>query len=64
MAPLTDGYHHREVPSRFGGVEQQWFVVYSSARHKRVHRTVDQQLSKHSDIERKAFKKPCAKTFA
>jgi hypothetical protein len=39
-------------------------VVYSEARQKRGQRTVDQQLSKHSDAERKAFKKLCAQTFA
>jgi transposase len=64
MAPLTDGYHYREVSSRFGGVEQRWLVVYSETRHKQGHRTVDQQLATHSDTERKAFKKLCAKTFA
>jgi transposase len=64
MVPLADGYRYREVPSRFGGVEQRWFVVYSEARHKRVQRTVDKQLAKHSDAERKAFKKLCAKAFA
>lgn len=64
MAPLTDGYHYREESSCFGGVEQRWLVVYSEARQKRVQRTVDQQLSKHSDAERKAFKKLCAQTFA
>jgi transposase len=63
-APLTDGYHYREESSFFGGVEQRWLGVYSEARQKRVQRTVDQQLSKHSDAERKAFKKLCAQTFA
>ena len=39
-------------------------MVYSEARHKRVQRTMDKQLAKHSDAERKAFKKLCAKAFA
>jgi len=64
LAPLTDGYHYLEVPSRFGDVEQRWFVVYSEARQQRVRRMVDKQLSKHSEQERKAFKKLCAQTFA
>jgi transposase len=64
LAPLTDGYHYLEVSSSFGGVEQRWLVVYSEARQQRVQRTVDKQLAKQSDTERKAFKKLCAKTFA
>jgi transposase len=64
MAPLTEGYHSLEVPSNFGGVAQRWFVSYSEARQQRLRRTVDKQLSKHSDTERKAFKKLCAQSFA
>jgi hypothetical protein len=64
LAPLTDGYHYREVSSSFGGVEQRWLVVYSEARQQRGQRTVDKQLAKQSDTARKAFKQLCAKTFA
>jgi transposase len=64
LAPLTDGYHYLEVSSSFGGVAQRWLVVYAEARQQRVQRTVDKQLAKQSDTERKAFKKLCAKTFA
>jgi transposase len=64
LAPLTEGYHYREVSSSFGGVAQRWLVVYSEARQQRVQHTVDNQLSKHSEQERKAFKKLCTKTFA
>jgi transposase len=64
MAPLTDGSHSREESSHCGGVEQRWLVVYAEARHKRVHRPVDQPLAQHRDAERQAFKKLCAQPFA
>ncbi len=64
MAPLTKGYHYLEVASHFGGVEQRWLVMYSEARQQRNRRTVDTQLARHSEQERKAFKKLCAQTFA
>lgn len=64
MTSLPEGYRYLEVPSSFGGVEQRWLVVYSEARHQQVQHTVDKQLARHSEHERKAFKKLCAKTFA
>ncbi len=64
MTSLPEGYRVREVSSRFGGVEQRWFLIYSAARHKRLQATVAKQLARHSEQERKAFKKLCAKTFA
>jgi transposase len=64
MTALTDGYRYREVSSTFGGVEQRWLVIYSEARQKRLKRTVDKQLARQSDQERKAFKKFCAQPFA
>jgi transposase len=63
MTELTDGYRYREVASTFGGVAQRWLVIYSQARQKRLEKTVDQQLARQSDKERKAFKALCAKTF-
>ena len=65
MAPLTDGYHYLEVSSSFGAVEQRWLVVYSEARQKRVHRTVDQAAVQSTVTPNaRSFKKLCAKTFA
>jgi transposase len=63
MTELTDGYRFREVSSNFGGVAQRWLVIYSEARQKRLKASVDTQLLRQSDQERKAFKKLCAKTF-
>ena len=64
LTPLSDGYRYREVSSSFGGVEQRWLIVSSEARQRHLPRTVDKQLAKQSDDERKAFKKLCAKRFA
>jgi transposase len=63
MTELTDGYRSREVSSTFGGVEQRWFLIHSTARQKRFKASVDTQLARQSDKERKAFKQLCAKTF-
>jgi transposase len=63
MTWLTDGYRYREVSATFGGVEQRWLVIYSEARQKRLKKTVDKQLARQSDKERKAFEKLCAQTF-
>lgn len=63
MSELMDGYRYREVASTFGAVAQRWLVVYSQARQKRLQKSVDNQLARQSEKERKAFKALCAKTF-
>ena len=64
MTSLPDGYRSRTVSSRCGAVEQRWFVVYAAARQQRLQATGDNQLARHSDQERQAFKQRCVQTCA
>jgi transposase len=64
MAPLTEGYRYRVVPSRYGGVAQRWVLIYSEPRQPQAPRTVDKQWLKQSDREVKAFQTLCRTAFA
>ena len=64
MAPLTEGYRYRVVPSSYGGVAQRWVLIHSALRQSQAQRTVDKQWRKHSDEEVKAFKRLCRTAFA
>jgi len=64
MAPLTEGYRYRVVPSSSGGVEQRWVLIHSEPRQPQAQRTVDEQWRKQSADEVKAFKTLCRTAFA
>jgi hypothetical protein len=64
MAPLTEGYRYRVVPSSYGGVEQRWVLIHSEPRQPQAQRTVDKQWHKQSAHEVKAFQTLCRKAFA
>jgi transposase len=64
MAPLTEGYRYRIVPSSYGGVEQRWVLIHSELRQSQAQRTVDKQWRKQSEHEVKAFKTLCRTAFA
>jgi transposase len=64
MAPLTEGYRYRVVPSSYGGVAQRWVLIYSEQRQPQAQRTVDKQWRKQSDQEVKAFRTLCRTAFA
>jgi transposase len=64
MAPLTEGYRYRVVPSSYGGVEQRWVLIHSEPRQPQAQRTVDKQWRKQSADEVKAFKTLCRTAFA
>jgi transposase len=64
MAPLTEGYRYRVVPSSYGGVEQRWVLIHSEPRQPQAQRTVDKQWLKQSADEVKAFKTLCRTAFA
>jgi transposase len=64
MAPLTEGYRYRVVPSSYGGVAQRWVLIYSEHRQPQAQRTVDKQWRKQSDQEVKAFRTLCRTAFA
>ena len=64
MAPLTEGYRSRVVPSSYGGVEQRWVLIHSAPRQPQAQRTVDKQWLKQSADEVKAFKTLCRTAFA
>ena len=64
MAPLTEGYRYRVVPSSYGGVEQRWVLIHSEPRQPQAQRTVDKQWLKQSADEGKAFKTLCRTAFA
>jgi transposase len=64
MAPLTEGYRYRVVPSSYGDVAQRWVLIHSELRQAQAQRTVNKQWRKHSDEEVKAFKRLCRTAFA
>jgi transposase len=64
MAPLTEGYRYRVVPSSYGGVAQRWLLIHSEPRQPQAQRTVDTQWLKHSAQEAKAFQTLCRTAFA
>jgi transposase len=64
MAPLTEGYRYRVVPSSYGGVAQRWMLIHSEPRQPQAQRTVDKQWLKHSAQEAKAFQTLCRTAFA
>jgi transposase len=64
MTPLTEGYRHHVLPSRYGGVEQRWVLIASEPRQAHAKRTVDKQLLKQSTQEVHALKNLCRNTFA
>ena len=64
MAPLTEGYRYRVVPSSYGGVAQRWVLIYSEPRQPQAQRTVDKQWRKQSDRAVKAFRTLCRTAFA
>jgi transposase len=64
MVPLTDGYRYHELASTYGGIPQQWVVVYAEARRERAGRTVATQWRLQSDAELKACKPLCRTAFA
>jgi transposase len=64
MAPLTEGYRYRVVPSSYGGVVQRWMLIHSEPRQPQAQRTVDKQWLKHSAQEAKAFQTLCRTAFA
>jgi transposase len=64
MAPLTEGYRYRVVPSRYGDVEQRWVLIHSEPRQPQAQRTVDKQLLTHRVQESHAFQQLCRTPFA
>src|SRR5215510_12865318 len=64
MAPLTEGYRSRVVPSSYGGVAQRWGLIYSAPRQPQAQRTVDKPWLKQSDHEVTAFQTLCRTAFA
>jgi len=64
LASLKEGYRDHELPSRDGGIEPRWVLIYSEPRQAQARRTVDKQWRKQSDKETQAFKKLCSTTFA
>jgi transposase len=64
MAPLTEGYRYRVVPSSYGSIAQRWVLIHSEPRQPQAQRTVDKQWRTQSDQEVKAFRTLCQTAFA
>src|SRR5262245_20224256 len=56
MAPLTEGYRYRVVPSSYGGIEQRWGRIHSEPRQPQAQRPVDKPWRPQRDQEVKAFR--------
>ena len=61
MAPLTEGYRYRVVPSSYGGVAQRWVLIHSEPRQPQAQRTVDKQWRKQSATKSKPSRRCAAR---
>jgi transposase len=64
MEPLTDGYRAEECRSEYGDTEQRWLVVYSEEAEERAQETVEDQVQREHEKEKKAFSKLTDREFA
>ncbi len=63
LEPLVEGYRYSTFSTTYAGVKQRWLVIYSEAARERVAKTVNKQLLREGDKERKAFDELRRKTF-
>jgi len=64
MEPLTEGYRAEECRSEYGDTEQRWLVVYSEEAEERAQGTVENQVQREHEKEKKAFSKLTDREFA
>jgi len=64
MEPLTEGYRAEECRSEYGDTEQRWLVVYSEEAEERAQETVEDQVQREHEKEKKAFSKLTDREFA
>jgi transposase len=64
MEPLTEGYRAEERRSEYGDTEQRWLVVYSEEAEKRARESVEDQVQRQHEKEKKAFSKLTDREFA
>jgi transposase len=64
MEPLTEGYRAEECRSDYGETEQRWLVVYSEEAEERAQETVEDQVRREHEKEKKAFSKLTDREFA
>lgn len=62
--PLADGYEVKPVMTEYAGVEQRWLVIRSREARKRTGSTVERQLLKLAEVERKKFDALCREEFS
>ncbi|KJR41987.1 transposase IS4 [Candidatus Magnetoovum chiemensis] len=63
MDKIDDNYSCQEVCSIYGEVKQRWIIVYSHAACKSDIKTLNRQMLKSCEGERKAFEKLCRHPF-
>ena len=64
MEPLTEGYRAEECRSEYGDTEQRWLVVYSEEAEKRARESVEDQVQREHEKEKKAFSGLTDREFA
>ena len=64
MESLTEGYRAEECRSEYGDTEQRWLVVYSEEAEKRARESVEDQVQRQHEKEKKAFSELTDREFA
>jgi transposase len=64
MEPLTEGYRAEEYRSEYGDTEQRWLVVYSEEAEERARESVEDQVQRQHEKEKKAFSELTDREFA
>lgn len=64
MHQIDENYSYQEVCGVYAGVKQRWIIVHSHAGHERDIQTLNRQMLKGGERERKAFEKFCRRPFA
>ena len=63
MTPMGDGYYVSELGSWYGGVKQRWLLIFSEQAMARERETLQRNIAKTYELERKALKKVIAQPY-
>lgn len=61
--PELSKYRYTQVCSQYGGIKQEWLVVFSEDAYLRESQTLQKQYAKQSEMELKSFEKLGKETF-
>jgi transposase len=64
MSSATEGYRIGEFESKYGGIEQRWFVVESAARRDADLKQLDKRVTQQFQQQQAKLRALCAQEFA